>query len=52
MEHKNVWVFLEVHDGELRNVGPELLGQGRILADKLGEKISRDRHRRKRRSAC
>jgi len=39
MEHKNVWVFLEVHDGELRNIGLELLGQGRILADKLGEKL-------------
>ncbi len=39
MEHKNVWVFLEVHDGELRNIGLELLGQGRILADKLGEEL-------------
>ena len=33
-ESKHVWVFLETEDGQLRSVGLELLGQGRLLADK------------------
>lgn len=37
--YKNVWVYLEHHDGALKDVSKELLGQGRILADKLGEKL-------------
>lgn len=33
---KDVWVYLEVNDGVPAHVGFELLGQGGILADKLG----------------
>lgn len=36
---KNVWVFLETEGGRLRSVGLELLGQGRMLADKMGEQL-------------
>ena len=36
---KNVWVFLETDGGRLRSVGLELLGQGRMLADKMGERL-------------
>lgn len=36
---KDVWVFLESENGKLRSVGPELLGQGRKLADRLGEQL-------------
>lgn len=39
MKHQNVWVFLEAYQGRLRPVGLELLGQGRRLADRLGEKL-------------
>ena len=39
MKHQNVWVFLEVLHSKLRPVGLELLGQGRRLADQLGEKL-------------
>ncbi len=38
-DHKNVWVFLETEGGQLRGVGLELLVQGRILADKMGEQL-------------
>ena len=38
-ESKHVWVFLETEDGQLRSVGLELLGQGRLLADKMGEQL-------------
>ena len=38
-ESKHVGVFLETEDGHLRNVGLELLGQGRLLADKMGEQL-------------
>ena len=38
-ESKHVWVFLEAEDGQLRSVGLELLGQGRLLADKMGEQL-------------
>ena len=35
-DFKGVWVWAEQIDGQLRNVGLELLGKGRELADKLG----------------
>ena len=38
-DYRNVWVFIELHDGVPRNVGLELLGQGRQLADANGEKL-------------
>lgn len=34
-EYRGVWVFIEQRDGELVDVGLELLGAGRDLADKL-----------------
>ena len=39
-EYKNVWVFVEVADGKVRNVGLELLGEGRKLADQMGQKLA------------
>lgn len=39
-DYKGVWVFMEQAEGQLRSVGLELLGQGRILADKLGEELA------------
>lgn len=38
--YKDVFVYLELHEGKPRNVGLELLGQGRMLADKLGQKLA------------
>lgn len=38
-EYKDVWVFLECFDGTPKSVGLELLGQGRKLADDLGQKL-------------
>ena len=38
-DFKAVWVWAEQIDGQLRNVGLELLGKGRELADKLGEPL-------------
>lgn len=38
-DYKNVWVYVELVNGKPRNVGLELLGQGRILADKLNEQL-------------
>jgi electron transfer flavoprotein alpha subunit len=38
-EYKNLWVFIEVLDGEAKSVGLELLGPGRKLTDALGEKL-------------
>jgi electron transfer flavoprotein alpha subunit/NAD-dependent dihydropyrimidine dehydrogenase PreA subunit len=38
-DFKGVWVWAEQIDGQLRNVGLELLGKGRELADKLGEPL-------------
>jgi electron transfer flavoprotein alpha subunit len=37
--YKNVWVFAEQRRGELSPVVFELLGEGRKLADKCGEKL-------------
>ncbi|MDU2066865.1 MAG: electron transfer flavoprotein subunit alpha, partial [Bifidobacterium animalis] len=39
-DYKGVWVFVEQTAGQARGVVHELLGQGRILADKLGEELS------------
>lgn len=39
-EYKDVWVYVEVAAGGLRNVGLELLGQGRKLADQTGQKLA------------
>jgi len=38
-DYKDVWVYIE-HDGDtMKSVSAEIMGQGRILADKLGEKL-------------
>jgi len=39
-EYKGVMVFAEQHDGEMKGCTYELLGEGRKLADKLGEDLS------------
>lgn len=33
--HRGVWVFIEQNEGEIEGVSLELLGAGRVLADKL-----------------
>lgn len=38
-DYKNVWVFIETARGVARNVGLELLNQGRILAEANNEKL-------------
>jgi electron transfer flavoprotein alpha subunit len=38
-EYKNLWVFIEVLNGEPKSVGLELLGPGRKLTDAVGEKL-------------
>ncbi len=38
-DYKNVWVFIETARGEVRNVGLEILNQGRILAEANNEKL-------------
>jgi electron transfer flavoprotein alpha subunit len=35
-----VWVFAEQHDGKLEDIGLELLGRARMLADNLGVKAA------------
>ena len=35
-----VWTWIEHHDGQIRPIGQELLGAGRIVADALGEKLT------------
>ena len=37
--YKGVWVFAECRDSKLANVALELLGEGRRLADELGEPL-------------
>lgn len=39
-DYKGVWVFAEQRDGKLLDVGLELLGEARKLADKLGQELS------------
>lgn len=38
--YHGVWVYVEQQDGKARQVGFELLGQARQLADKLGEQVA------------
>jgi electron transfer flavoprotein alpha subunit len=38
-EYKDVWVFIEQVNGQARGVGHELLGQGRQLADAMGQQL-------------
>ncbi|MGI6224741.1 MAG: FAD-binding protein [Peptococcales bacterium] len=38
-QFKDIWVYLEVNEGKLENVGLELLGQGRKLANALGQQL-------------
>lgn len=38
-EAKDLWVFAEQRDGEVADVVYELLGEGRKLADKLGQRL-------------
>jgi electron transfer flavoprotein alpha subunit len=39
-EYKGLWVFVEQRDGEPARVSLELLGTGRVLADKLGTEVT------------
>ena len=39
-EYKGVWVYIEQFQGQARNVGLELLGQGRKLADAMGQELA------------
>lgn len=39
-EYKGVWVFAEQRDGNLQKISLELIGKGREIADKLGEKLT------------
>lgn len=39
-EYANVAVFVEQHDGDIGSVSYEMLGEGRKLADQLGEKLT------------
>ncbi len=39
-QYKGVLVYIEQRDGEIQKVSLELLGKGKELADKLGEKLS------------
>ena len=38
-QYKDVWVFIECFEGTPKNVGLELLGQGRKLAEGLGQQL-------------
>jgi len=38
-DYKNVAVFVEQHEGKVAGVSFEMLGEGRKLADRLGEKL-------------
>jgi electron transfer flavoprotein alpha subunit len=39
-QYQDVWIYIEVADGSPRNVSLELVGQGRKLADAMGEKLA------------
>ena len=39
-EYKDVWVFIELADGQVKNVAHELLGEGRKLADAMNQKLA------------
>ena len=38
-DYKGVWVYIEQYEGKARNVGHELLGEGRKLADQMREEL-------------
>jgi len=38
-DYKNVWVFIETEHGKAKNVGLELLNQGKVLANANNEKL-------------
>lgn len=38
--YKGVWVFAEQREGSLQKIALELIGKGREIADKLGEKLT------------
>lgn len=38
-DHHDIWVFLEGFEGEPKQVGRELLGQARRLADEIGQQV-------------
>ncbi len=39
-DYKGIWVFAETRKGQLADVGLELLGEGKKLAEKLGQELS------------
>jgi len=39
-QYKDVWVYIEMAEGHPRNVSLELLGEGRKLADAMGQKLA------------
>ncbi len=39
-DYKDVWIYLEVTEGKIKNVSLELLGEGRKLADTTGQKLA------------
>jgi electron transfer flavoprotein alpha subunit len=39
-QYKGVWVFIEQGEGHVKGVAHELLGEGRKLADELGEELA------------
>ena len=38
--YQGVWVYTETYEGKIRGVGHELLGQGRVLAEALGQELA------------
>jgi len=40
IEYKDVWIFVEQESGQINPVAFELLGEGRRLADDLGQKLA------------
>ncbi|SMC75536.1 electron transfer flavoprotein subunit alpha [Sporomusa malonica] len=39
-DYKGVWVYIEHFDGKVRSVGYELLGEGRKLAEAMGQELA------------
>jgi electron transfer flavoprotein alpha subunit len=39
-DYQGVWVYIEQFQGKVRNVGHELLGEGRKLADAMGQELA------------
>lgn len=44
-DHRDIWVFLEEFEGKPKQVGAELLGQARRLADEIGQEVGGGHHR-------